>query len=216
MTIINMWIGQLLCEGLNWVVKRLVKQERPTGASWLCWVMRQLNCCEPGSVGNGYGFPSSHSQYMAYFATFLVLHLHFRHRFTPTGSWVVDVLIRLLVHAAFISWAVTVAYSRYGLLFSNLQDSSLLVQVSPCLPFFHTNSLGCKHRRHLWGSLLRTHRICSRPTNAVSSGTISHVSAHKFRIFLVSYPGRLGRLVWQRYRTTMAAVEKTMGGRIRA
>ena len=31
-TIINMWAGQLLCEFLNWVVKRLVKQERPIGA----------------------------------------------------------------------------------------------------------------------------------------------------------------------------------------
>jgi len=98
LTIIDMWAGQLLCEAFNWVIKRSVKEERP-----------------PGSVGNGYGFPSSHSQYMAYFATFLILHLHFRHRFVSTGNWFVDKLFRLSLHAAFISWAGTVAYSRYYL-----------------------------------------------------------------------------------------------------
>ena len=68
--------------------------------------------CISGSVGTGYGFPSSHSQYMAYFATFLVLHLHFRHRFVSSGSWIIDQSFRLLLHAAFIGWAGTVAYSR--------------------------------------------------------------------------------------------------------
>lgn len=97
-TIINMWAGQLLCEFLNWVVKRLVKQERPID-----------------SVGNGYGFPSSHSQYMAFFATFLVLHLHCRHKFVSTGFWAVDVLWQAAVHFALIGWAVVVAYSRLHL-----------------------------------------------------------------------------------------------------
>ncbi|KAI0046977.1 PAP2-domain-containing protein [Auriscalpium vulgare] len=97
-TVINMWAGQFLCEAFNWGVKRLIKQERPVD-----------------SVGNGYGFPSSHSQYMAYFATFLVLHLHFRHRFVSMGSTAVDRLFRLTLHAAFISWAGVVAYSRYHL-----------------------------------------------------------------------------------------------------
>ena len=30
-TIINMWAGQFCCEGLNFVVKRLVKEGRPPG-----------------------------------------------------------------------------------------------------------------------------------------------------------------------------------------
>lgn len=30
--IIEMWAGQLACEGFNWVLKRAIKQERPVGA----------------------------------------------------------------------------------------------------------------------------------------------------------------------------------------
>ncbi|THH15231.1 hypothetical protein EW146_g5211 [Bondarzewia mesenterica] len=30
-TIINMWAGQFLCEAFNWVVKHLIKEERPEG-----------------------------------------------------------------------------------------------------------------------------------------------------------------------------------------
>jgi dolichyldiphosphatase len=62
---------------------------------------------------------------MAYFATFLVLHLHFRHRFTSSGSWVVDKLIRLTIHVAFISWAGVVAYSRYAHFCTSTQVVSL-------------------------------------------------------------------------------------------
>jgi hypothetical protein len=44
LTIIEMWAGQLLCEAFNWVVKRLVKEERPLG---LClygiWVNSNLS-----------------------------------------------------------------------------------------------------------------------------------------------------------------------------
>jgi hypothetical protein len=29
--IINMWAGQFLCEGFNWVLKRVIRQDRPTG-----------------------------------------------------------------------------------------------------------------------------------------------------------------------------------------
>jgi len=99
-TIINMWAGQFCCEGLNLAIKRIVKQGRP-----------------PGSVGNGYGFPSSHSQYMGYFATFLILHLHFRHKFA-----LVDQVIRALVYSALIAWAVAVAYSRYHLSYHSVSQ----------------------------------------------------------------------------------------------
>ncbi|KAI9458207.1 PAP2-domain-containing protein [Lactarius psammicola] len=97
-TIINMWVGQFCCEGFNFVVKRLVKEGRP-----------------PGSVGNGYGFPSSHSQYMGYFATFLILHLHFKHKFGPSGYRIVDQATQASVYLAIVTWAITVAYSRYYL-----------------------------------------------------------------------------------------------------
>jgi len=97
-TVINMWVGQFCCEAFNLVVKRLVKEGRP-----------------PGSVGNGYGFPSSHSQYMGYFATFLILHLHLKHKFRPSGYRIVDQAAQATVYLAIVAWAITVAYSRYHL-----------------------------------------------------------------------------------------------------
>ena len=67
-----------------------------------------------GSVGNGYGFPSSHSQYMAYFATFLICHLYIRHRFSSTGYTFLDRLWRMVVYVGVLTWAGLVAYSRYA------------------------------------------------------------------------------------------------------
>ena len=64
-------------------------------------------------LGDGYGFPSSHSQWMAYFATFLICHVRFRHRFTSTGNKSVDLLLRLAVVLGLIAWAGGVAYSRW-------------------------------------------------------------------------------------------------------
>ncbi|EGE07479.1 dolichyldiphosphatase [Trichophyton equinum CBS 127.97] len=65
--IIFMLAGQLSCEVLNFGLKRLIKQERPN----------QMN-------GKGYGMPSSHSQFMGYFAVFFSLFLLVRH--TPSAS----------------------------------------------------------------------------------------------------------------------------------
>lgn len=58
-----MFAGQLACEALNFVLKRLIKEERP----------RRMN-------GKGYGMPSSHAQFVAYFSVSLALFLLFRHR----------------------------------------------------------------------------------------------------------------------------------------
>ncbi|KAK7967751.1 PAP2-domain-containing protein [Apiospora aurea] len=58
-----MFAGQLLCEALNFALKRLIKEERP----------RRM-------YGKGYGMPSSHAQFVAYFAVSLALFLVVRHR----------------------------------------------------------------------------------------------------------------------------------------
>lgn len=96
--IIIMWAGQLLSEGFNCVLKQIIKEERPNA-----------------TLGEGYGFPSSHSQYMGYFASFLTCHLLYRHRFATTGYPILDVIWRLAVHGLLIGWASAVAYSRYHL-----------------------------------------------------------------------------------------------------
>jgi dolichyldiphosphatase len=98
LTIITMWAGQLFCEGFNWVLKRAIKQDRPID-----------------SLGNGYGFPSSHSQYMGFFASFLICHLYFRHRFASCGYPILDRAWRVLLYLGVGAWAVGVAYSRYHL-----------------------------------------------------------------------------------------------------
>ncbi|KAF8704507.1 hypothetical protein AX14_013928 [Amanita brunnescens Koide BX004] len=95
-----MWAGQFANEGFNILLKSVVKQERPD------------------AHGNGYGFPSSHSQYMGYFAAFLVCHMYFTHRFPSAGS-VLDALWRFIVYSVLYSWAGAVAYSRYYLGYHN-------------------------------------------------------------------------------------------------
>lgn len=52
---------------------------------------------------------------MGYFSSFLMMHLYFKHRFTSTGSWIVDQLFRLLVYFGLAFWASLVCYSRYHL-----------------------------------------------------------------------------------------------------
>ena len=115
--IITMWIGQVACELLNWVIKQIIKEERPIGISFVLQLEKDAFTdlfSHVGSVGNGYGFLSSHSQYMAYFATFLVCHLYLRHRFLSTGYTFLDRLWRVVVYTWVLAWAGLVAYSRYA------------------------------------------------------------------------------------------------------
>jgi len=51
-----MFAGQLSCEGLNWALKRLIREQRPKTMH-----------------GRGYGMPSSHAQFVSFFAVYLGL-----------------------------------------------------------------------------------------------------------------------------------------------
>ncbi|KYK55635.1 hypothetical protein DCS_07598 [Drechmeria coniospora] len=55
--------GQLACEALNFVLKRLIKEERP----------RRIH-------GKGYGMPSSHAQFVVFWSLSVTLFLLIRHR----------------------------------------------------------------------------------------------------------------------------------------
>lgn len=57
-----MFAGQMGCEALNFVLKRIIQEERP----------KQM-------FGKGYGMPSSHAQFVLYFAVYFVLFILFRH-----------------------------------------------------------------------------------------------------------------------------------------
>ncbi|KAK7684389.1 hypothetical protein QCA50_012336 [Cerrena zonata] len=102
---VEMWAGQMLCECFNYVLKKAIKQERP-----------HLE------MGDGYGFPSSHSQWMGYFATFLVCHFTFRHRFVTTGYRIIDSLRDILLYIFIISWSASVAFSRYYLTYHTAEQ----------------------------------------------------------------------------------------------
>ncbi|KAI9158693.1 putative dolichyldiphosphatase [Paramyrothecium foliicola] len=99
--------GQLACEALNFALKRLIKEERP-----------------PRIHGKGYGMPSSHAQFVAYWSVSLTLFLLLRHRPsappaprsrpTPRSAahapW--TLLQRLALSAATVGVAAAVAWSR--------------------------------------------------------------------------------------------------------
>lgn len=95
--ILLLFTGQMLCEALNFALKRILKEERPK-------VMQ----------GKGYGMPSSHAQFVAFFSVSLGLFLLGRHR--PKGrseshtplSLGSRVVLSMLALAA----AGTVAWSR--------------------------------------------------------------------------------------------------------
>ncbi|KAI0076869.1 PAP2-domain-containing protein [Panus rudis PR-1116 ss-1] len=93
-----MYAGQLLCEAFNYVLKHIIQEERPNL-----------------DLGDGYGFPSSHSQWMGYFASFLFCHFTFRHRFVSTGSRILDILRTIVLYWGIATVAGAVAYSRYHL-----------------------------------------------------------------------------------------------------
>ncbi|KKZ66590.1 dolichyldiphosphatase [[Emmonsia] crescens] len=60
--VLLMFAGQMLCEALNFFLKRLIREERP-----------------PQMFGRGYGMPSSHSQFVAFFSISLTFFLLVRH-----------------------------------------------------------------------------------------------------------------------------------------
>lgn len=110
-----MWGGQLAGEALNWMIKRAIKQDRPIRE----WSVNSIHLFElttfrgSESIGNGYGFPSSHSQFMAYFSSFLICHLYFRHRFSSTGSPTLNYIWRITVYISLLAWTGIVAFSRF-------------------------------------------------------------------------------------------------------
>ena len=121
--ILLMFAGQMGCEALNFLMKRWIKEERPTRtfAEYAICQGRQecrlMYICGIELHGKGYGMPSSHAQFVAYFSTFLTLFLLFRHEpykyahasstHMPMPYWQ-----RLLLAIASILCAAAVAQSR--------------------------------------------------------------------------------------------------------
>ncbi|KAL8788992.1 MAG: hypothetical protein Q9213_001401 [Squamulea squamosa] len=91
-----MFAGQMGCEGLNFLLKRMIRGERP-----------------PRIKAKGYGMPSSHAQFLAFFSVYLSLFLLFRHSPHPSNTHTpTTVNERLLLAAWSCIFAATVCASR--------------------------------------------------------------------------------------------------------
>jgi len=97
--VLLMFAGQMGCEALNWVLKRVLKEERP----------RRMN-------GKGYGMPSSHAQFVSFFSIALTLFLLLRHNpHAPHASSTyipTKFIERLALSVAALVGALAVAESR--------------------------------------------------------------------------------------------------------
>ncbi|PFH56480.1 hypothetical protein XA68_16435 [Ophiocordyceps unilateralis] len=88
-----LFLGQLACETVNLILKRIIKEQRP----------RRFH-------GKGYGMPSSHAQFLAFWSLSLSLFLLFRHRPRGRNAW--SFSHRLALSAAAIALASLTAWSR--------------------------------------------------------------------------------------------------------
>ncbi|RHZ73386.1 hypothetical protein CDV55_108971 [Aspergillus turcosus] len=94
--VVLMFAGQMGCEAFNFILKRIIKEERP----------KQM-------LGKGYGMPSSHAQFVTYFAVYLTLFLFVRHVPTnPKLDTTSYFLTRVAVAAGVCLVAGAVATSR--------------------------------------------------------------------------------------------------------
>lgn len=112
--VLLMFAGQMGCEALNWILKRIIKEERPrrmhnpavSRVTMLigCWI--EIH-------GKGYGMPSSHAQFVAFFSIYLTLFLLVRHEPHPTKTHTpLSLTHRLSLSVAALLSAAAVAGSR--------------------------------------------------------------------------------------------------------
>jgi len=119
-----MFVGQLGCEVLNFLLKRLIKEERPKRMLPPArHIRRTLSGLQPipsaenlhlEMLGKGYGMPSSHAQFTAFFSLSLTLFLLLRHRPLPASSshTPFTILQRAFLSVVALLSAVIVAWSR--------------------------------------------------------------------------------------------------------
>ncbi|XMA07950.1 hypothetical protein WAI453_000741 [Rhynchosporium graminicola] len=95
--ILMMFGGQMACEALNFALKRILKEQRP----------KQMH-------GKGYGMPSSHAQFVAFFSLSLTMFLLFRHvPKKPTPSHTpLTMGLRVVLSGLAMGCAGLVAWSR--------------------------------------------------------------------------------------------------------
>ncbi|XP_034047902.1 dolichyldiphosphatase 1 [Thalassophryne amazonica] len=99
---ISFFAGVLLNEGVNWLLKNIVREPRP--------------CAGIHSVHTDYGMPSNHSQLIWFFVVYFFLFLYLRMHQTNNARCV-DLLWRHILSIVLLGLAISVSYSRVYLLY---------------------------------------------------------------------------------------------------
>lgn len=97
---IMFFVGALLNEAINLIMKKIIAEPRP--------LLRK-------SLYTEYGMPSSHSQMMWFFSSYSILFLIFRLR--HINSSVLELIWKVVVAMALVAAAIVVSYSRVYLLY---------------------------------------------------------------------------------------------------
>ncbi|XP_077986426.1 dolichyldiphosphatase 1-like [Glandiceps talaboti] len=127
---ITFFCGLLANEAVNWVLKHIIRQPRP--------------CKGHEVVFSEYGMPSSHSQFMGFFAIYLVLFVYIRIQYTcSSSSSIVDIAWKHLVSISALLTTVLVCYSRVYLHYHSSQQVLMGAIVGGLLaiPWFVTTQL---------------------------------------------------------------------------
>ncbi|XP_077161521.1 dolichyldiphosphatase 1 [Paroedura picta] len=95
--------GLLLNEGVNWLIKNLIREPRPCAEIHL-------------SVHSKYAMPSSHSQFMWFFSVYSFLFLYLRMHQTNNARFL-DLLWRHVLSVFLLTVAFLVSYSRVYLMY---------------------------------------------------------------------------------------------------
>ncbi|CAO1631515.1 unnamed protein product [Sympodiomycopsis kandeliae] len=101
LTFLNALVGQLGCEGVNWGLKRLIRQPRPHS-----------------DLGKGYGMPSSHSQFLGFFCAFFLAHFYLHHPNKAVPTTLVNTMRRfehMCAMMGIVGITALTCYSRYHL-----------------------------------------------------------------------------------------------------
>ncbi|XP_065917021.1 dolichyldiphosphatase 1-like isoform X2 [Dysidea avara] len=118
------FLGILLNESSNFVLKHVIKESRPPGAAG------------NHSLYGEYGMPSSHAQFMAFFATYLTLFLWIRIHSLSSGH--MDVIWKAIATFTAQVMAVIVCVSRVYLIYhttSQVMWGALIGIVTGCCWF---------------------------------------------------------------------------------
>ncbi|RIA90892.1 phosphatidic acid phosphatase type 2/haloperoxidase [Glomus cerebriforme] len=84
---INMFFGQLFCEILNSGLKKWMREKRPND-----------------KLGTGYGMPSSHAQFIAYFTIFASVYLYYKITFR-NNLWKFPIILGLIIFSFLVSYS---------------------------------------------------------------------------------------------------------------